>query len=288
MTKQEIEKLSKELAKAVLAEWAKNPDLSYNEILEQFLVPYNDKIRDGILEEINNQAKSAVALGGAAAALPFQKIELELSPRLYNNAQNTAKAAQDLINQYNSTKSTLGELSTALYDGYDYGEVLDIKRDLPGFLQQQITQAKVDRLKTKALKAAYMDVLNAKNDKAYAKAIEVLMEEKSRYYGLRIAVTEQQKAFNLAQVAELLKDKVKYVKVTLSLAHKIPCVCDEYANRNTGFGAGVYPLMSAPMPPYHPFCKCVLVPVKAKWRPVKYQEPIIQNRWKTPVVGDVI
>ena len=279
MTKKELKKLSKKLAEEVLKEWEKNPDLSFKEILKKLEV-FNEEVEDGILEEIIKY-EIAFNVASTASTLPFKKIKLKLSDILYNNAKQTAKAAEKVINDYNEAMSTINDLREALYDGYGYNdkEILDIKKDLPGFLQKEITQAKIDRLKTKSLKAAYMDRLEEINKGKTGKAFETLIEEKSRYYATRVAFTEQQKAFNLANAAKMLEDGIEFVRWTLSPRHSVPCICDYFANKDIGYGPGISPILSAPMPVYssHPFCQCRLVPTepiksKKKWKPTPQEE----------------
>jgi hypothetical protein len=59
----------------------------------------------------------------------------------------------------------------------------------------------------------------------------------------------------------------------MSGTHKKTDICDLHANINRyGLGAGVYPKASAPQPPLHPFCRCVVVPMIAlspKLKPVE-------------------
>ncbi len=262
MTKKDIEKLAKDLAKAVMKAAANNPNLSYNEILHKYLQPYNDEVQKQLLEDISKTMSSAIPLGTmSVGAVPMAVPEL--SSRLYKNAQKTAKAASKILNEYNATKSTIAEMREVLYDGYGYDEMLPFKKDAPGFIQKVITPEKVARLKTKSLKAAYMDALDAKTDKAYAKALYRVVEEKSRYYALRLAMSEEHQAYSIANAAQMKYDGVKYVQWTLSPSHVRPCVCDLWATVNNGMGAGVFELDKAPVPVLstHAFCQCRLVPI---------------------------
>jgi poly-gamma-glutamate capsule biosynthesis protein CapA/YwtB (metallophosphatase superfamily) len=54
-----------------------------------------------------------------------------------------------------------------------------------------------------------------------------------------------------------------YVQWTLSPSHNIVDICDDHAEADVGFGAGIYPLDDAPVPivDSHPNCKCRLVKV---------------------------
>nr|WP_321432001.1 hypothetical protein [uncultured Campylobacter sp.] len=47
----------------------------------------------------------------------------------------------------------------------------------------------------------------------------------------------------------------------MSITHPRTDICDYYASVDKyGLGAGVYPKDKAPVPPFHPFCRCQMVP----------------------------
>ncbi len=264
MTKSEINRLAKKLKEKILAEIRRNPELTYEEILNYYLAEYNEEVQAGILDSLSKM-KSDIPIGtavmsGAVISAP------ELSSRLYANAKDTAKAVKKVLDTYIATKATIEDIRKALYDGYGYEELLPIKKDAPGFLRKKITPEAIARLKTKPLKAAYLKVLDATTERELEKALKIAVEEKSRYYALRIASTEEAKAFTLGQVAGYLEEGVQFVKWTLSPRHSLPCVCDLYATMNVGWGPGIYPIMDAPMPVYssHPFCQCKLVKIEPK------------------------
>jgi len=273
MTKQEIAKLAKQLYKDVLEEYKNNPGMTMTEILNKHLAKYNDKVAGDILQSIYDIMAQGMTAGmgagaatfGAGAAIGTGMIgELELSTMLYNNAKETAKAAKKVIDEHLRNQATINDLREALYDGYGYDELLDIKKSLPKYLAKDLTEAKLAKLKTKQLKAAYLAILDAKNDKQLAKAMKNALEARARYYAWRIAYTEQQKAYLRNEIAEMINNGVEFVRWTLSPRHSIPCICDYYANKNIGYGRGVFPLNKSPVPTYssHPFCACVLSPVK--------------------------
>jgi hypothetical protein len=55
-------------------------------------------------------------------------------------------------------------------------------------------------------------------------------------------------------------EAIQYVQVRRAPGGE-PCICSLFAGRDLyGLGAGVYPKAAAPMPPYHPFCRCVVSP----------------------------
>ena len=187
----------------------------------------------------------------------------------------------------------------------DYDAVMDINAKLPKYLGQGLTEEKLAQLRTKQLKAAYLDVLDAKNDRELQKALKNAAYEKARYYAHRIADTEEHRAFTLANGQKMLNDGVELVKISLSSAHKIFCVCDYHTSLNSGYGKGIYRINEAPMPPYHPHCRCKMTPVyrDKKYRPMpdgyspleeysqKQKDKLDQafrSKWKTPKLGDVL
>ena len=251
-----IDKEAAKLYKEVLAAYYENPGISAGEILDTYLVKYNDAIAAELQSIIYGMMGASMT--SSLAAIPLTTVAL--SNALYTNARETSIAATNVINDHIATSSTIGELREALYDGYGYEELLPIKAELPNYLSKTLTESKLNRLKTVPLKSAYLKVLEAKNDRDLQKAMQIAVYEKARYYASRIAITEEARAFTLSNADRALKAGVKYVKWTLSSLHKTTCVCELYANQDIGYGKGIYPILEAPAPVYstHPFCKCVL------------------------------
>jgi hypothetical protein len=92
------------------------------------------------------------------------------------------------------------------------------------------------------------------------KAIQVAIEEKSRYAAERIARTEAARAWADGFFAEALADKdVSAFRWRLSSRHPVFDVCDLYAKSDMfGLGAGVFPKAQVPPLPAHPHCLCRL------------------------------
>jgi hypothetical protein len=116
---------------------------------------------------------------------------------------------------------------------------------------------------TQSLKAAYNQLLKAAqagNEAALKKAIQVAIEEKSRYAAERIMRTEGKRAWADGFFAEIADDPyVNCVKWHLSSRHPVFDICDLYAKANMfGLGAGVYPKTKVPPLPAHPHCGCNL------------------------------
>ncbi len=289
-TKSNIERLARELYDKVVKEYLANPNILFMDILNRHLREYNQATNDLIKSEIGTIISEVTGVGVAGAGYQIYAAP-DLSSLLYKNSQYVSKQAGKVISEHLKTKGTIKELRKKLYEGYGLRpvdeEVLDIVYRLPKYLQGDLTEAQLSKLKTKELKAAYLNVLDAKNDKALKKALESALYEKARYYSGRIAATEEHKAFTLARAFEMKENDVKYVKVSLSAEHKIFCVCDGITGYNgTGYGVGVYKYEDCPLPPYHPWCRCKIAPFtpKRRWEPVSkgdYLSRYSQEQQKT-------
>ncbi|UOF76711.1 phage head morphogenesis protein [Caudoviricetes sp.] len=131
-------------------------------------------------------------------------------------------------------------------------------------LSRIIARITAEKLKTPMLRAYYIKVLDAFEKGASQKMLNNLLKsayyEKMRYYANRIAQTELHSAHQVATAKKIMQnDGVKNVRVNLSGTHPKTDICDYYANANLyGLGRGVYPKGKAPVPTYHPFCRCFL------------------------------
>lgn len=268
-----INKEAKKLYDEVIKYYKDHPGSNMGAIIDEFLKKYNDEIKKQLNKTIL-EMMSATMAGMTMAAVPLTAPKL--SKALYNNAKDVSKAASGVINEHIANKSTINDIREALYDGYGYDELLDIKKSLPKYLKEALAKAKVDKLKTKALQAAYARLLDAINDREFEAAMKVALEERARYYALRIALTEESRAFNLANAMRQKEKGVKFVKWRLSSRHKVNCICDFFANQNVGYGAGIYPLLKAPVPLYstHPQCQCAL---EDYYREPEYKEDDISD-----------
>lgn len=129
----------------------------------------------------------------------------------------------------------------------------------------------VNNLKTPSLKAAYLQALDAVEQGAGEQRLKTFLKtayyERNRYLSNRIAQTELHRAYTDRTAVEIMADpKLDYVKIELSVTHPRPDICDLIAEADYyGMGPGVYPKAEAPKPPFHPFCRCVAVPVA--WAP---------------------
>ena len=77
----------------------------------------------------------------------------------------------------------------------------------------------------------------------------------------RIAQTEGHRAIIAMQTMEIDRSGVRWVQVVLSPTHPRPDICDLITGQDSwGKGSGVYRFDKLPAPPYHPHCRCSLVP----------------------------
>lgn len=132
-------------------------------------------------------------------------------------------------------------------------------------LSTQYARIKAAQLRTPALQASYLQAIDAIESGAGAKRLENLMRtawvEKTRFVANRIAQTELHRAFTDRRSVEIMQDEeLQAVRIRLSSQHPRTDICDLHAKANVfGLGPGVYPKAQAPVPPFHPFCRCVAV-----------------------------
>lgn len=187
------------------------------------------------------------------------------------------------------------QAARALYDGYNSGQRIIRRQELPQYMQsivdfarrsnltaadrelllRQIRQARrqvarlgQDDAPNQALKTAYRKLLDGVmelDDEALHMAIRTAVEERSRYVAERIARTEAARAWADGFHAQYDDDDdVVAYRWRLSSRHPRFDICDMYAQSNLwGLGRGLYPKDKTPMLPVHPHCLCHLVPVYA-------------------------
>jgi hypothetical protein len=77
----------------------------------------------------------------------------------------------------------------------------------------------------------------------------------------RVAQTEGHRAIIAMQSSDIDRTGVRWVQVVLSPTHPRPDICDLITGQDAwGKGSGVYRFDKLPAPPYHPHCRCSLVP----------------------------
>ena len=81
----------------------------------------------------------------------------------------------------------------------------------------------------------------------------------ARYAATRLARHETARAHALATRDASLTDPAGgYLRYTTAAGHIEQDECTDLANRNQGYGRGVYPAKDAPLPPRHVGCRCFL------------------------------
>lgn len=208
-----------------------------------------------------------------------------LSRRLYVMVQEVSEQAAAVVRQHAQGIQQARALSLDLFDGYD--PAIGIRRplerralpDLPEALRVlvehqgardeladlwQSGQLQASRLKTRALRAAYLQAFEAWKDGAAQDAmrwhLEIATREKARYLADRIARTELARAHQADVARSLLADpSFDVVQVRMNPTHPAVDICDMHARADLwGLGPGCYPRAVAPRPPFHPFCLCKL------------------------------
>ncbi len=250
---QTITELSKKLAELVYN--SPNPQ----RMLDQYLVTYGIAVSDAIVNELAAGFGNPLLITTAAVTTMLEP-QLVLGP--YKHTTNT-------INDYLENKRTIAEMAMNPTD-------MNIDKKLVT-LPKSITGPTTERLKTLPLKNSYITLMNSRNQAQYAKNLKWALEAKSRYLALRIADTEEAKAFIYNRIKKYLSQDVGYVKWRVSSRHVSGCVCDYYLKKNVGFGPGVYPLKSAPLPVFstHPHCRCSLVAYR---KPITPSTPTTDQR----------
>lgn len=206
---------------------------------------------------------------------------LTLSQHLYQHRRRTQAEALDVIRRHARGVIEARRLALELYDGYtpqdgikrplegsaraslprflrELTEDATVRRDLDQVLERG--QAQAARVKSAALRAAYVEALAAWEKGAAPEAlqrrIDVAVREKNRYFANRIAQTELARAHQAQAAAEFMADpQVEILQVVMNPQHPKTDICDLHARANLfGLGPGLYPKARAPRPPFHPHC----------------------------------
>jgi len=198
---------------------------------------------------------------------------VKLSDVLYTNAKAVSATTRTIIEQHLKGPHAARELAKALYEGYDFKtDPLDVAgklETLPNYLKVEFNKAMAAKLKTPALRAAYLQAIaeqeKGKGTEALQRVLKTAFYERNRYYANRIARTELHRAYTDRQSRELMsQDRIQYVQLRLSSKHPKTDICDYFARADRyGLGPGVYPKADAPKPPFHPHCFCLLSPMIA-------------------------
>ena len=215
--------------------------------------------------------------------------KMNLSTRLHGTSKAMRQEIIDTISSAMRQQKAFTGMARDLYDGYNSGQQVINKADLPNYLDRLQRAARkvaqgdnktlnefnnaldnakynVDKLAsngapTKALKAAYSQLVKSAeslSERALDKAIHTAIEEKSRYLAERIARTEISAAWGEAFFTKQQGDPdVIAYRWILSSRHPRFDICDLHANADFyGLGKGVYPKNKFPKRPAHPHCYC--------------------------------
>jgi hypothetical protein len=227
---------------------------------------------------------------GTAAVLELRVGTVTLSQRLYSEAGEVAGIVQGIVQRHVQGFQQSRALALELFEGYGFrapdAEPLQISRrnkalpqymreallsdpGLEGEFDRYLARLQVNGLTTPALRAAYTGVLDAISELEGAEG-QVLLEkrlraafyERVRYFAQRIAQTELHRAYARREAALLMDDAdVEFVQLRRAPGKGDPCICVLYCGRDLyGLGPGVYPKARAPLPPFHPYCRCVVAP----------------------------
>jgi hypothetical protein len=222
---------------------------------------------------------------GEASVLGMKIGHLTLSKKLYRETQAINATVLNLINSHTKGFDQARTLTMKIFEGYGFkaSEVLRLSPGTPGLpkylrdellidpgvqgeLSRLLARAQALRLKTPALKAAYLEYLDAIEEGVGAELLEKKVQqayyERMRYFANRIAQTELHRAYALTNARELIADTdVEWVQYRLSKSHPRMDICDLFAKRDVyGMGPGVYPKGLCPLAPIHPHCRCIVAP----------------------------
>lgn len=222
---------------------------------------------------------------GSASVMAMEVGPITLSNRVYAESQRLSGVVQGVVDRHAKGFQDARKLTLDIFEGYGFreDEVIKLKPNSPqlpqymrsellrdpglaGELQRYFARLQAEKVKTKSLQAAYLELLDAMERNAgwqvLEKKLDVAFYERMRYFANRIAQTELHRAFAERQAHELMDDvDVEYVQWRMSPAHPETDICDYFAGVDRyGLGRGVYPKRLAPVAPAHPHCRCVLSP----------------------------
>lgn len=193
---------------------------------------------------------------------------VKLSQALYAHHRAISAATAATVNAHLQGLHSARDLAKTLYEGYDFKpDTLKVVAKLPKYLRMEFDRALAAKLKTPALRAAYLQAIQAAEAGAGQAQLEQVLKvafyERNRYLANRIARTEIARAQNAQIARELLADEqIGFVQIRLSSKHPKTDICDLHARLDAyGLGPGVYPKAEAPLPPFHPHCYCLQRPI---------------------------
>jgi hypothetical protein len=289
------------------------PRDAITQVMESFSGEYATLLSEGFSAVLS-------ASVGTAAALEIKVGSVSLSRRLYAESQSVSTVVQGIVDRHAKGFQDSRRLALELFEGYSFrspeAEPLQISRTnpvLPKYLREELltdpqlsqqlnrvfTRLQAEKVITPALRSAYLDAINALEqglgEDVLAKKMEVAFFEKTRFFANRIAQTELHRAYSQRE-AQLLTDDpdVEFVQVRRSSRSGDPCICSLITGRDLyGLGAGVYPKKLAPVPTFHPFCRCVISPrldIKPgkKWEQREDADSYFLRKVGQPIAGRIM
>lgn len=245
----------------------------------------------GTLAQTMAAALSAI-LGEAVTAAAVMAMDvggIALSAKIYAKAAETSAVVEGIVKRHAAGFNDARRLALELFEGYFFRppaaeplQIVPSNPRLPQYMREalltddkvrnalarEFARIQVDGLKTPALRAAYsqlLDAIGGIEGKAGAallqNRLDVAFYERVRYFAQRIAQTELHKAYAREEAARIMADTdVEFVQLRRTPGGG-DCICSLYCGRDVyGLGAGVYPKRMCPVPTFHPFCRCRMVP----------------------------
>lgn len=250
----QIEKSAKKLNTKLLELLENNGDIN------TAFASFSDEFWADFLKAYNKANNSELSLD---ELMNLRADKITLSKALYTELREVKNSVQGVIKTAIKEQKSANELAKMLYEGYDFkADPLKVKEKYPKYLWEKSANTKVKNIKTPALRAAYSKILKDESKLVANQALKISGYEKARYYAKRIALNETARAYNDARAFEYSSSKdIQVVKIQMSKTHPRTDICDYYASVDKyGLGAGVYPKDKAPVPPFHPFCRCQMIP----------------------------
>lgn len=222
--------------------------------------------------------------------LSYDGSKTGLSERIHRNVTRAKKTITSTLKTAMQAGQTVRDLAQELFDGYGYGQRIDMPgaevnrqlqklaaaektriRELKRAGVQGVTpepilrkirrlEAYTDDMSKTNLRTSYKQLIRsieAQNAKALEKAVYVAVQEKARSQALMVAQTEISCAYGAAFESRAVQDPdVVGIGYSLSPSHDIFDICDFHTSADFGYGPGIYPLDSVPEFPFHPRCNC--------------------------------
>lgn len=175
---------------------------------------------------------------------------------------------------WNNHKDGIAKVIDAGLAAFKTGEIV-VPKDLPYTLKatveikesiaKWIENGAATKVKTPALQAAYKAAGAAMIDRtaesALNKQLEIAYGERIRYQGNRLAQDQLFRKHHETHAERVMSDEnIKWVEVRKSDNHPKTDICDYHAGLNAfGMGPGIYKKGKAPLPPFHPHCRCRII-----------------------------